>query len=444
MKSLYSVSIVLLCLLLPFPGKTQTIQPNEAALAFRNGTQAFKTGDFGAALKHFRQAETLGYSSDALSYNLGVMYYKFMWYARSRQYFERLAAKDNWRELAHYNIALVLQRQGEKAAAQEQFLQLAREAQDEKIRHLAKQALGERGEKVADARERRDSSVLLSLSAGRDDNVVAFPEILQIKPSEGADDFSELLAYGHTYAGGKRGDGVRIQGYAYTRHYQDFDNFDTAAASVGISREHSAGNWNFDYGLTYSQSAVDGEKLSGEARLSLGASKTSGANRYSFAYSAGHHDAGEYYPQLEGMNHRLDAKWRHAAGNWRWRMRYRLDVNKRDDLDDSGVFFFSYSPVRNSVELKADWLASDRWKWTLGGEFERADYKKENILIDADGIFRIEEREADTVKWWLRSEFAVAADWRLYADWRRIETDDTFLLYSYERELVRFGLEYGF
>lgn len=431
---------LLFAVFLSLPLSGQAFGVEASANHYRNGTLEFKAGNYSQALDHFRKAVDSGNADDALLYNLGVTHYKLAEYRDSRNYFEQLLDKPEWAELARYNLGLVLRELGEEAESTRAFRHLALDADNEKIRYLASQQLHERVESEQDVAR---SAVLLGLSAGYDSNVIAFPEQLQESASLSADSFTELLAYGQTYLQGQRGDGYRLHGYAFSRRYGDLESFDTSAFSAELNREHALGDWIIEYGIDVQRTAVDGETLATRTQLVLGAWKEAAANRYSLGYRPGFHAAGDAYPQLEGYSHRFDAKWRHNRDAWRLHAGYRLELNDREDLAADGMFF-SYSPVRHRVEVKADWIPRDDWRLTAGARFEHAEYADENRLIDTDGELRIATRESDFLGVSLRGEYDISREWQVHAELRHDVVDDTFELYSYDRNTFMIGVDWLF
>lgn len=437
--------LLLLCSIsLPLTGQAFAVEAPDETGMFRSGLQAFKAGDYETALGLFQSAAELGYSSDALTYNLGVTHFRLNQYAQAHHHFSRLVDNAEWRDLARYNLGLVAQRQGERARAADWFRQVANEAENDKLQQLARQQLHELAvESAGEPESGGEPHALFSAVAGYDDNVLAFPDELQQSASQGQDVFTELLAYGQAYAYGDSANGVLLHGYGFTRRYQDHGMFNTSAYGGGVGHHLAFGNWQLEYGVALSHTSVDGIELTTETQLNLRGWRDDGANRYLFYYRPGSHSAGDGYPQLEGTTQRVGAKWRHTRGDWRWHAGYGLEYNDRQDLSVDGMFF-SYSPTRHQLELKTDWQVTSRWSLAAGMAFEAAQYDGENRLIDVNGETRTAQRETDIRQLWLRSEFDFTDRWQLNLQWRQTDADDTFDLYAYQRNVLHIGLEYGF
>ncbi len=105
--------------------------------------------------------------------------------------------------------------------------------------------------------------------------------------------------------------------------------------------------------------------------------------------------------------------------------------------------FLSYSPVRNSFMVQGEWYATADLTLNAGGRYVNSQYDDENSLTDVDGVFKTQERESDEIEFWMRGEYHLHPHWRLMAEYRYGDRDDTFQLYEYDRSEVKLSIEYA-
>lgn len=433
------------CLSLPLTGQAFSVSAEGAGRDdhYRQGVSAFKTQDYHTALQHFEAAWRDGNRSQTLIYNLGVTYYKLGRSAESEQHFTQLLPYSRWASLARYNLGLAAKQQGDTRKAIVHFQAVYRAAGNTRLGRLAAEQLNQLGAQPVAVPTEKKWYALATLGIGHDSNVIAFPDQLQQDASQGEDNFTELLAYGQTYVAGSRNDGLRLYGYGYSKQFSDLDFLNIGIYSIGLARDLRRGDWRLDYGGAVTRTSVDGEALTTEAKLRIGATLEDGRNKYTFVYHPGYHDAGDVYPQLEGTVQRFDAKWQRESNAWRWIAGYRFEVHDRDDLE-SGSDFFSYSPTRHRIEFAADWFVTPNWTLNAGVSQQNSKYDGENRLTDLDGQFKQQQREADKLELWLQSDYDLTRKLRLRAEVRQTDNEDNFEFYDYDRLTVKAALEYAF
>lgn len=431
--------VLLLSLFLPEQAFAISDVDTDADAAYRAGVQASRDGHHAAALQYFRTARSRGMDSPSLSYNLGVTHYQLGDFTAAQREFARLVELPAWRDIAQYNLGLVAQRQGEAGIARDFFQRVAIEAGDARLRQLALRQLDKQEPEDPEA---SDSMAFFSFAFGHDDNVVAFPEQLQQDSSAASDSFSELLAYGEYYLDGSRSDGIRLKGFGVSRLYTELDSFNSSAVGAGISRQQASGAGLFEWGGNILQTRVDGRTVTTAYQLDISWKYRHRSNDFTLRYRPEIHDAGHAYPQLDGNRHRLDALWRHAFDNAYLRMGLRYETNNRDDLQTASGNRYDYSPTRQQLSVSGHWPVRSDWRWSVGATLGQARYDGENRLPDIDGDVIVARRDSEIVEVYLRGDYVVNSRWRAFAEIRDERRDDTYQLYSWDRRILRLGVEF--
>ncbi|MFP3983751.1 MAG: tetratricopeptide repeat protein [Desulfurivibrionaceae bacterium] len=413
---------------------------------YRQGIEMFRSGDYRQALDHFEAARQEGREGPTLIYNLGVSHYKLEQFGEAEDLFEELVEQyPEWQDLGRYNLGRIAMQRGDDEKAAEFFRLVRRTSSNEKLVHLAGEGLTTLNVPLETTRGPVEKKyfTLLSLSYGFDDNVIAFPDQLQTSSSQGEDTFLEFLGYGQYYISGNRDDGVRLHGFAYSKQYDDLDAYDNNIFSAGVSRDKRYAPWQVEYGADLGYTEVDGDELTTRLKGRLKLGRTLGPQEYTVRYQPIYHDAGSDYSQLDGWQHRLDLRWRYGVSYGLWTLRYRLDYNDRDDLEDGGTFL-SYSPLRNSIMAEGQWYASPNLTLVAGTEYTNSQYDDDNRLTDIDGVFKIEERESDEIELWVQGQYQLHPRWQILAEYRYSDHDDTFKLYEYDRNTAKLSIEYAY
>lgn len=410
------------------------------------GTDAFKAGDFRRALDHFEAARGQGSDTPDLLYNLAVTHYRLGQYDNAgRLFHELLVIGPEWNEIAAYNLGLVAMQQDDRDQAERWFRSVRRTGRNEKLVYLAGEGLARLGvypEPAGDPPPRKWFG-LLNLGGGYDDNAVAFPEQLLTSTSQGADTFLEMLAYGQMYLDGTAEDGLRLHGFAFLKQYNDLGFIDVSTFNAAVVRDTTHYGWELEYGAGLGHTRVNGDTLTNQIQGRFQIGRTIEAHEYTGTYSPSYYLAGDTYSHLKGWRHRYDLRWRYRSEQYRWTVRYRLELNDRVDLarDDT---FLSYSPLRNALLLEADWYRSPEMTFTAGVEYEHSGYGARNIQQDLDGAIQEAVRQSDQVGFWLQGQYLFRRGWRVLAEYRYTNNDDVFDLYQYKRSEVKLSLEFAY
>lgn len=411
----------------------QAASPGEEA--FNRGFSAFRAGDYPAALRSFEEARRAGVDSPQLRHNLGVTYYRLGRPAEAEREFRALTQVPGWAAVAYYNLGLTAQRQGRTDEAATFFRQAHRASAESGLRLLAATAL----ERMGLPRPLARTSFFASFGAGYDSNATLSPDLEAEGLSGEGDTFAEALASVSHRLGGDDVAGLYALGTAYARRYSDVSRFDLTGLRGGLAREtRSAGRWS-GIGGYVEQVFIDDDTLQRTATLDLYARWPRGAGGDLRArYLLSRIEGGTGYGYLDGWQHRLAADagfgWRRAGA----RGGYELELNDRADLAQ-GNTFFSYSPTRHLLHLRAVWPAVGVWRMEARGDLRLSRYGDANRLADGTLV----EREDDRYGASLRASRPLDGRLRAYVAGEYYVNRSNIAAYDYRRAQFSAGIEFG-
>jgi len=432
-------SLLLFSLVIAFAGSASAAGTTE----YESGVQAFKAGHYGQALQHFEAARRQGNASANLTYNLAVTCYKLKRYDQSERLFRQLKGNPRYRDIARYNLGRIAMRRGNATVAARRFREVRRTSHNEKLRYLAGEALKKLGYSQASGTPAKDWLVLLNAGGGYNDNPLAFPGTQQAPVNAKSDSFMEFLGYGQKYLDGRSGHGLRLYGFAFTKQYMSTSIVDVTLASIGLARENTYGDWQYEYGGNIGHSQVDGHTLTNRLQGDFRLARSFGENKLSLTYRPAYHDAGGHYSYLNGWQHKVDLRWRRRIGNLRWTARYRFEYNSRDNLK-TATTYLSFSPLRNAILLEADWHVMPDLTLTAGGKYSHSDYSGTNRLTDVDGVFKVKKRKSNRIEGWIKGEYEFTPHWRLRAEYDYTRDNENLKLYDYSSNEIKALVEFSY
>ncbi|MCH8499809.1 MAG: tetratricopeptide repeat protein [Marinobacter sp.] len=353
---------------------------------FRAGAQAFNEGDLQRARELLERARHAGLASDALRYNLGVVYYRLGDLESALREFMDLVSTRH-RDLALYNLGLVAQAQGRSAVAQDYFTQVAKMAEQDNLRRLA---MGQLVSAAQQQQEERRWLGYLSLSAGYEDNLSLLPDAVS---SNLADTFSEaiLVARGSLWQRRERNrlDRLELTGNLYRRHYYSESDFSNDAAQLAIAWVTEQGPNHWRAALNQGWIRTGGEPREWQTSVDLRARHTGcgshPSSRCELALRATYIRPYERFKAYEGTRYQLTASQRDQWGNWQGDLRYRFEVNNRRDLELDDLFV-SLSPWRHGVQTSLRYRRWPSWVPGLEADYRLSDYPDRYRLgEDAEG-----------------------------------------------------------
>lgn len=424
-----TITILLLCLFLFGLGGNHAWAAEQATLAeteFSRGVTAFNAEQYQQALKHFQASAEAGTDSAQLHYNLGVTFYKLKRYQEAEAEFQQSAKKAQWKALSYYNLALIAYRTQRLQRAQDYAQRAWSYSSDEKVRTLS-QALMQR---IDPSSVHRVWQSGLSLAAGYDNNVLLESDSSAIDISNKRDSYVE--AYWQTENENLLNSDTDLKfGLSlYVLDYSEVNDYDYADIAVSLKQGVKLASWKTQLGVMLSQSYLSGSSLQ-----TVSSGEMSGSRRL---YRHRHHKLEARYraDQFTMHDNEYDylAGWRHEVRlRIKWVLKqnglsasYRYEYNDRDDLKQGGDFF-SYSPIRHAVGVKAELSLGGTWFLLPAIAYRDSRYREPERRA---GLSKTrEDQEYETVLELKRKYGA----WWLGANYRYNNNDSNFDEYDYDR-----------
>jgi len=408
----------------------------DGAQAAEQGVQAFRAGDYRAALQSFLDALRAGLDTPGLRYDLGATYYRLGRYAEAEREFQALAPDPKWAPLAHYNLGLTAQRAGRPQQAMEYFEQAHRTTTDPNLRALAATAL----ERLGGALPSPGTSAVVSLAGGYDSNATLSPDAATAGVSHRGDRFVEALAAASYRLAGNTARGWVAHGSLVLRKYADLSQFDVTGSRAGLSRETESTRLQTSVGAYFDTAYIGGDRLERLASVDVQARRPLDAGgelrgRYQFGHIAG----GGGFEYLDGWQQRLSADAGFALASALLRVGYQLELNHRRDLEQ-GSEFFSASPTRHSLFATVALRNVGGWQADARGEYRVSRYGDPNRLNVNGGTLEV-TRKDDRFGFALRANRRLTPLWRAFVDYSYYRNESNLDTYDYSRHQLMAGIE---
>lgn len=406
--------------------------------AMQEGIAAFNRSEYQRALDDFRRAEQEGNTSKSLQYNIAVSLYRLGYLDQARQYFEALAQEAEWTVLANYNLGLVAESAGDMATARRYFESSATQQEHERVREAAARKLAAQRSPVSQPRR---WAAITSLSGGWDSNATSLADDLLESRSRADDYYHEQLIYGHWQATGRARDGARVYGLVYNRGFGDFNYLNSQVLSLGSVYELPWRGFATEAGVRTNVTRLDDRRVAEQYQMHLGASREIGGATLSGRYAFSRFEAAPRFRQIHGYQHRLDVDWRRRVGDMALRIRYRYDINDREDLRRGGAFA-SYSPERHGIRVESRYHFTDTLNAALQLEHRNSRFDGINRLRDTNGEVRERGRVSRQNRVTLDTNYRLTSNWRLRGEYQYTDQRDNFALYTFDKHRVSATIEY--
>ena len=406
----------------------------DGAQAAQQGIEAFRAGDYSAALRSFLDARRAGLDTPGLRYNLGATYYRLQRYPEAESEFQVLTRDPAWTPLAHYNLGLTALRAGRRQQAIEYFELTYRATIDLNLRTLAAKAL----ERVGRAPLPPRTSAVVSLAGGYDSNATLSPDAAAAGVSHQSDSFVEALAAASYRLAGNTVRSWVAHGSLIVRKYRDLSQFDLVGSRAGLSYETDSGRSQTSVGSYFETAYIGGNRLEQVAAVDVRVRRRLDAGgdlrgRYQFGHVAG----GGGYEYLDGRQQRLSGDAGFAWASAFLRVGYELELNRRRDLEQEGGEFLSVSPTRHSLFATALGNAGG-WQTDARAEYRVSRYNDPNRL---DGGALEVTRKDDRYGFALRANRPLTAPWRAFIDYSYYRNQSNLDTYDYGRHQLLVGIE---
>ena len=122
----------------PSPAAADTA---DAQAAFDQANTDFRNGDYAAALAGYNEALTSGKDGARLFYNMGLAHYHLEQYSQAKSAYTEAAKDARMAPLAHYQLGVLADREGDRASAEKWFKRSRDNADSPKLRLLSVRAL---------------------------------------------------------------------------------------------------------------------------------------------------------------------------------------------------------------------------------------------------------------------------------------------------------------
>jgi tetratricopeptide (TPR) repeat protein len=427
---------ILLFLLLAFGFSVPQVYANAEAAshAYAAGVAAARAGQFAEAANQFGEAQSAGMDTPALTYNIGVVNFKLSRLDAAATAFEKLTADASWRPLAHYNLGLIEERRGNRAAAERNFLQALTLATSPELKALAERKLPAPISIAAPPAARWEG--LVSFAAGHDDNVLLADDRPDGFVSDEADQFGEFLAAARRPIG----DRFALDVSAYYRGHADLDDFDFGSLSAALLWRHPLGQWQFLTSLQGEAQFAGGDPYANMATSRLQLERRAGSLAWRARNDLSYHSGGSDYEFITGWRNVTQLQVGNRLERADLRLGYEFEVNDRDDFT-SGEEFASYSPNSHRIYAGAIIDLTPRVFVDLEAGLRATDYSDLNRFIDDDGDVVEGARDQDLVTLRARVDYLIGDSWRVWAQYLRTGSDSDLARYDYTSNAYMLGFE---
>jgi tetratricopeptide (TPR) repeat protein len=424
---------------------TQAARQSTAEADFESGVAAFRDGDIGKARVLLEQAFEAGLDSSSLRYNLGVVYFRLGLYDQAEAAFTGLLATPH-APLARYNLGLVLQKQGDAEGARAWFKRAADPSSPDQIQALAQQQLASTGSDSSgdfspDAKRTSETGAgairglgFLSAAAGYDDNITGTPDTETTGEGSG---FGDLLASGRVYLNLSRDSVLRLDAVAFTRKYPGNGDLDNSYLSAGASWQEPLGAGRLRSGITLSGFWFGADLLEQKVELATAYERPGCfwpgvlALDCELELFAAKIQGGSDFSAYDGKLYGGSVSLERSTGRWNFDISYRLDIDRRDDLD-TGIEFFSLSPTRHELFFGAARGVTDRLSLGAKQTFRFSRYAEPHRLSE-NGQLRTDTRKDDQFRSLVFANYQLDGRWRLGMELGWVDNQSTLESYQYQR-----------
>ncbi|UCE88424.1 MAG: tetratricopeptide repeat protein [Pseudomonadota bacterium] len=399
---------------------------------FEQGVAAFRQRDYDRARQYFELALDAGMTDAALHYNLGVTYYKLGEYELAGQHFLVAGGDPQWAPLAFYNSGLVANKQGNEEAARRWFERALTVAQDTRLQAMAATML----DRLGGARPASRWNGFAMVNLGYDDNVALSADGEVIVGTGEADQFAELYGQANWEASGKL-KGLGAYAGLYLLKYKDLDDFDIADLNLAANWGTPVANWYATVEGRFEYLWQGGTSVQRILTLAAESYPTTGVLQpLLLGYELSRiDDEDPAYAPLNGWRHRVLAQYRQQVQRWRLRYGYLFEYNDRQDLD-LGTDFFSESPVRNALRVRAALPLPGNWQTSARLEYRRSDFRDPDRRADGTEATRRDNRWDFT----LDLTWIFTRPWELGISYNRTDNSSNFDEFDYTRNLYFIGV----
>lgn len=408
--------------------------------AFSKGVAAFRSGDYQTALSEFLHARAAGVQSNNLTYDLGSTYFKLGRYDEAAREFELLGQDPSLAALVHYNLGLIALRKGAASEAETEFNLAAKTARSRKIRALAYEQL----QRINPAKTPAARWVgFANLGGGYDNNVSLLSRSSLIAAAGQGSPFVQLLAGAIGQIKGTPDHGLRVIGTVYHVSYPSLNTYNQTLLRLGLAYRFPLSGWT-----TETAGYVNYSYLHGAAFEQFNSMELRGWHalpdhwRLGLKYRYSHITGISTYSYLTGNQQQVGVELRWRPGALDLRTGYEIEWNQRANLS-VGSQFYSASPKRDELYLRADWPITSRTKLFVHASYQHSRYDSPDVTLQGGTLVR-KTRVDDRYLGSVGAQYRMLPRWYLVGEYQHTHANSTFSIYSYDSDRYSLQVEHYF
>lgn len=444
MKHLKNFSTFLFILVVSTDCFPQENQTQKETVLTTQAVQAYREKNYSKALELYQQSNNIT-PTFTTKYNIAICYYKLKKWEDAYQLFKALNIIDPKNERVHLNLALASKRLGKTQESLEHFEYLSSFAESDAIAALAYRNYKVINEDRApgESRIKTDRWLLAAaIGLGSDDNVIT---ITDEAASTESDTFIEGTLSAGWYSSADFDNSWYFDSSYYSSQYSDASEYDVDVLAIGAKKYFSINNrhrWHL--GAKIDQSTIGGDDYLRSIYFTIG-TRYKIAKNETLQLQLRYQDSdsrNEIYNGLAGNSLRFSSEYKKKVGRNRWRLRYRLD---QDDKNDGGgdetlsgdTSFISYSANRHS--LYGDWqYTAANWSAKLYLNYRTSNYQDAHLFTDDTGGFRKDKRTRVGAQF----SYDVSKNWAIEMDLANTNNSSSLETYEYDQNAVVFTLSW--
>lgn len=413
--------------------------PEASGRLLNEGVQLFQQGDLAAARDRFEQAIEGGMSSPSLFYNLGVTCYQLGDFDAAADAFRRLLSGPD-EALARYNLGLVALAQHDLHAARAWFDRAASEQAPNKVRALAQRQL----ERLDDGPESAPVAVgqqaYAAVSGGYDSNIAGLPDAGST--SEGGL-FGDVLVAGQLEKQAGPRSYLTLDTAAYTRWHPANGDYDSGVFQARLGWTERGPGLERGGRLFADQSWFDSERfeqrlgLEGFYRRRICPLSELVENCHLRLAGAGV-SGGPGFGAYDGQWYQVTLAAERQVGGWQIDGDYRLEVNRRRDVD-TAEGFISVSPQRHQLALTGRFPVRPGLVMGGLGSYRYSHYPDAHRVPESVGDSG--QRRDHRLEAGLLLERSLDSRWLVRAEWLVLRNLSSLSQYDYRRQTLMLTIE---
>lgn len=404
---------------------------SDARRLFARAQEQFKAKSYDEAYSLFLKVEALGFDAPILQFNIGSAALKSARLTAARQAFLKASVATRFESLSYFNLGLVAIKRGKRSEALSWFTRAYGSTSIENLRRLCVEMSARLiDEAESEAAAAQDWLYLVGGGVGYEDGSI--DPVDNTVRSENV--FAETNAFIQKRLLERDLWGVMGRGEFFATINDVTSDLNLLQVGAAIEPYLDRETWHASLNTNVSSLYLGGAEYETVVSTGTRIVKTSEAFTAGIRYSFFYHEPASDFSYLEGTQHevRIDGEKRWAP--WMFRSHVVFEYNDRAELGESGVYT-RFSPSRQQIGIDLQWSGATRHVVTMSFDWRGSFYDEESG-IDPQ---RIEKRSRTRTQWRYRSTRHLA----FVTQWEYLDNDVTLEGYSYSRNQIRVGCEFG-